>query len=79
MTIKNLSLTVQYGIEENLLELVSIPGIGRKRALSLSRFNIKTKKDILDNKAVAMNILGKKLVASLEDEIKHPGKIFIRY
>ncbi len=65
MTIKNLSLTVQYGIEENLLDLVSITGIGRKRALALSRFNIKNKKDILDNKAVAMNILGKKLVASL--------------
>jgi helicase len=77
--LKNLSLTVQYGIEENLLELVSIPGIGRKRALALSRHGITKKKDILENRALATNILGKKLAQSLEDEHKHPGKIFIRY
>ncbi|HQJ89643.1 MAG TPA: helicase-related protein, partial [Paludibacteraceae bacterium] len=77
--IKNLSLTVQYGIGENLLELVAIPGVGRKRALALSRFGITKKRHILENKQIAINVLGNKLVQSIEDEQKHPGKIFIRY
>lgn len=77
--LKNLSLTIQYGLSENLLELVAIPGIGRKRALALSRFNITKKKDILANKSIAINILGQKLTQSIEDEYKNPGKLFIRY
>lgn len=77
--LKNLSLSIQYGIEENLLELVAIPKVGRKRALALSRFGITSKKDILANKQISLNILGQSIVQSIEEEIKNPGKLFIRY
>ncbi len=76
---KNLSLTVQYGIEENLLELVSIPGIGRKRALDLSRFSIYTKADMLKHYQIAQNIVGKKIMLQIQDQKERPGKIILRF
>ena len=77
--IKNLSLTIQYGISENLLDLVKIPGIGRKRAISLYNHGITKKSQITENLQLSYNILGKKLTQSIVDEQKNPGKIFIRY
>jgi helicase len=44
--VKNLLTRVKYGIQEELMELVTIKGIGRKRARLLYRHGIKTIEDL---------------------------------
>lgn len=77
--LNDLHLHIVNGVQRNLLELVSLKGIGRKYALALSKQNIFTKKDILEKKQVAFNVLGKSLMQKVLDQIENAGKIILRY
>jgi len=77
--LENLQIMIKNGVTHQYLELISLPGIGRKRAQSLFKLGIKTKQDLINKKKVAMNCLGKKLYTDLEARIKNPGKIILTF
>ena len=56
--IDSLFMLLKYGIGQHLIELVSIEGIGRKRALDLYRAGISTKADYLAKQQIAKNVVG---------------------
>jgi helicase len=69
---------VKYGIREELLELVSLHGIGRKRARALYQHGFKTLEDIAksDEKMIAsVELIGKELARSIKEQaMKHFNK-----
>lgn len=75
----NLQMMMKNGVNHQYLELISIPGIGRKRAQNLFNLGIKTKKDLLKNRKVAMNSLGKKLYLGVEQRLKNPGRVILTF
>jgi len=79
--ITQLSLMMKNGIFHSLLDIISVPGIGRKRALDLYHLGITSKEEILANKTLATNVLGKKVVANVEAimQRKASGKLYIVY
>ncbi|AWR96408.1 DEAD/DEAH box helicase [Acidianus sulfidivorans JP7] len=56
-----LNLRVKDGIKEELIDLVKVPGIGRKRARLLYENNIKKPEDIVMNVDKVKSLLGSKL------------------
>ncbi|MCY0859569.1 MAG: DEAD/DEAH box helicase [Sulfolobaceae archaeon] len=59
--LKILNLRVKDGVKEDLLELVQIPGIGRKRARMLAKANIRHLEDVITKADKVKIILGPKL------------------
>ncbi|HIE57248.1 MAG TPA: DEAD/DEAH box helicase [Anaerolineales bacterium] len=66
-----LSIMLENGVPEDLTALVSIPHIGRKRALVLREFGIKTPDDIVKNERKGVNILGKQVYQAAKLHIMH--------
>ena len=63
---------VKYGVREELLELVSLHGIGRKRARALYLHGFKTLEDIAksDEKMLAsVELIGKELAHSIKEQV----------
>lgn len=77
--VDTLVLMMRYGIREDLIELVKLRGIGRKRALMLHAKGINEPKDILKDKVASINILGKTLYDSVKKEILSPGTFVLRF
>lgn len=77
--LENLSLMIKNGVQENVLSLVSLPGIGRKRALSLFEFGIKSPQDILKKEKVARNVLTPKIFAQVKRQIENPGEVILKF
>jgi len=75
----NLAVMLKTGVQSQYLELVSIPGIGRKRAEALWKVGIHNKKELLEKERVAKNVLGQKLFLQVMDHVKDPGKIILRF
>lgn len=74
---KNLALRVKYGIDEDLLELVSIPGIGGVIAKKLWDQGIKTVEGIIDNRTnwkVKSMVRGWDKIIDAAVKIKRRGK-----
>ncbi len=69
--IKKLRMRIKHGVREELLELVSVKGIGRKRARKLWKHGIKGIKDL---KKVSMKrlkeILGEKTAEKVKEELE---------
>ena len=74
-----LSLLIKNGVHPQVIDLISLKGVGRKRALSLYEKGIQTQQDILDNPKLASNILGAKTYKQVEAEISTPGKVFLNF
>lgn len=72
-------LMLDYGVPDKLSELIRLPKIGRKRALSLYRHNIETQQQLVENELVGRNILGSKIYETVTNQIKNPGKIFLNF
>jgi helicase len=73
-----LEIIVLNGVPESAAELVTIPGIGRVKAMRLINAGITTKQDLLNNKLLGVQILGQKLyyqVSTFVDE----GKIILYF
>jgi len=66
--VKKLRLRIKYGVKEELLELVSIKGVGRKRARKLWNANIKSIKEI---KKIPMDKLKKIVGEATAEKIKN--------
>jgi replicative superfamily II helicase len=56
---ETLTLRVRYGVPEELVELVKLPGVGGARARKLAQAGIKSLNDFLGKSQVAKNVLGK--------------------
>jgi helicase len=70
--IKNLEVRVKHGIKEELLELVSLRGVGRVRARMLYRRGFKKLKDIREADADALakvKAIGEKIARSLKEQV----------
>lgn len=67
------------GVSENLIELVQLQGVGRKRALKLYNAGIKTKDDIPKNKKLAQSIMTRPVYNRFMDELESPGKVILRF
>jgi helicase len=67
------------GVSEDLTELVSIPGVGRKRAVRLYESGIRSQSDIPKNPTVAKNIMTGPVYDRFMDAINSPGKIILRF
>ena len=76
--LKSLGIMVANGVQEYLIDLVELRGIGRKRALDLYHKGIKTKQDILDNH-IAKNILGNKTYLNVINQINPDGKVYFTF
>ncbi|HXK73218.1 MAG TPA: DEAD/DEAH box helicase [Clostridia bacterium] len=74
-----IQIRLTYGVNENMIDLVSIRGIGRKRAFALSRLGINNREDMLKKPTVVKNVLGTKLGMSVLAMIKDPTKPMIIY
>jgi len=57
-----LFLESRYGVPNNALALVQLPGIGRKRAVELLRNGIHNKTELCQSKEIASKVIGKKMV-----------------
>jgi len=64
-----LSERVRYGVKDELVELVSVKGIGRRRARKLFNAGIKSVDDILAKRILAENLIGKRIVERILKEI----------
>jgi hypothetical protein len=64
----------------NLIELIEVRGIGRKKALTLGRYGIKKIKDLVDkkNEVVVKNILKPKLYKDVIS-IYREGKVILQF
>ena len=73
---ENLRKRIRYGCKKELLNLVTLPNIGRKRARDLVNFGLQTPKDILKltskdkNKLLSLPGWGPKLLEKLTQRIK---------
>jgi len=59
--IRKIQLRLKHGIKEELLELVTLPEIGRVRARALYRAGIRSIKDFIEKKELASSIIGPKI------------------
>jgi helicase len=75
--IDSVFLMLKYGIEKHLLELVSLDGIGRKRALGLYRSGVTNKEELMKNETVGRNVLGAALYKKVRQSIEKPNAIFV--
>ena len=75
-----LGMMVLNGVPWNLIELIKIRGIGRKKALNLGRYGIKKVKDLVDekNEVVVKNILKPKLYKDVIS-IYREGKVILQF
>jgi len=62
-----LELRIKYGVREELLELVSIKGVGKVRASRLFKESITTRVDIIENEDISRDILGKSLFERIKE------------
>uniref|UniRef100_A0A7J2TH85 ATP-dependent DNA helicase Hel308 n=1 Tax=Archaeoglobus fulgidus TaxID=2234 RepID=A0A7J2TH85_ARCFL len=60
---------IRYGVKEELLELVSIKGIGRVRARKLFNAGIRTKEEVLRNISKVARIIGEKIAEKVLRDI----------
>lgn len=74
-----LSLLIKNGVHPQVIDLISLKGVGRKRAFSLYEKGITSQQDILDNPKLASNILGAKTYRQVEAEISAPGKTYLNF
>jgi helicase len=79
--LESMYMLLKYGVGKHLIELVSIEGIGRKRALALHKSGIKTKADFLEKQNLARNIVGINTYAKARFSLtnKNPKAILIQY
>jgi replicative superfamily II helicase len=75
--IDSVYLMLKHGIGQHLLELVSLDGIGRKRAMTLYRFGITNKEELLKDEKLGTNALGAALYKRVRQSIEKPGSIFV--
>jgi helicase len=75
--IDSVYLMLKYGIGHHLLDLVSLEGIGRKRAMALYRSGITNKEELLKDAKVGTNVLGAPLYKKVKQSIEKPGSIFV--
>jgi helicase len=71
--LENLRRRIVYGIREELLELVKVKGIGRVRARTLFKHNLKTPDDlekISVNKLAEIDKIGLTLADNIKSELK---------
>ena len=71
--LENLRRRIVYGIREDLLELVKVKGIGRKRARTLFKHHIKTLDDLTKipvNKLAEIDKIGLTLADNIKSELK---------
>ena len=73
-----LFLMVKNGINWDATELVKLRGVGRTRAMRLSKYGIKNKKQLLDDKNMQLvkRVLGPKLYNSLKND---DGRIILTW
>jgi helicase len=76
--ISSIQLMVTHGVQRYLIDLVKVPGIGRKRAFSLYQHGIEKPEQIVDNN-VARNILGEKTYMNVVNQIQPDGKVFFSF
>ena len=76
---ETLELMLKSGVSSKVIELVKIPGIGRKRAENLYKLGIRSPEDILKNEKVARNVLGKATFEKVKHHIEDKGKLVIRF
>ncbi len=67
--VKPLTVRIRYGVREELMELVSLRGVGRNRARILYDAGFRTKQDIMDadeSRLASMSRIGPALAASMK-------------
>ena len=72
--IEALKIRVQYGIKEDLLDLIQLKGVGRVRARNLHSSGIKTLADlrsISQEKLAAIPAIGKALAKNIQEQTKN--------
>jgi len=76
---KAISVMLINGIPYHLIDLASIKGIGRIKAMKLFEAEIKTVSDILDKEAKAVSILGRTLFNKIKFDEGNPGQITFNF
>lgn len=67
--ISKIEKRIKYGINEELVELASLRGIGRIRARKLYNAGIKNRKEILENRSSIPALIGKKMAEKVLNQI----------
>jgi len=78
--LKLLKVMLEQGVEKELVDLVQIPGVGRKRAKLLAKAGIKSRKEVVARRQLVENLLGKsvgrRVVAAAAAKVgKKSGKV----
>ncbi|AGK62027.1 Superfamily II helicase [Archaeoglobus sulfaticallidus PM70-1] len=60
---------IKYGIKDELIDLIEVKGIGRARARKLYNYGIRSKEDLLENRAKVSELIGKKWAERIIGEI----------
>lgn len=77
--LNDVQLMITNGCDETMLEIVSLPGIGRKRAQVLKSLGITTKKQMLEREDVVSNVLGRNLAQTIIAKIRNPNAIIVPF
>jgi helicase len=74
--LEKLSKRLKYGIKEDLLELVSLPNIGRKRARILVNSNINTIRDVKNCDPTRLSqLIGQRVAEALFEHLNKPKSL----
>ncbi len=66
---------IRFGIRDELVELVRLRWVGRKRARKLYNAGIKTVEDLLNNRKTAEGLIGKRIVERIVSQLEADGKV----
>lgn len=69
--LRKLTFRISKGVKEELLNLILIPGVGRRRARALYNAGIKTVEELLDNKEKVIRLFGERIGVAIINEAEN--------
>jgi hypothetical protein len=77
--VKLLDVMFSYGVPDDMSELVSIYGLGRKKALALFEHNILTLEQAMAQPVLTKNLVGKSVFQKIESKFRDPEAIILNF
>jgi helicase len=77
--VKLLDAMFSYGVPDDMSELVSIYGLGRKKALALFEHNILTLEQAMAQPVLTKNLVGKSVFQKIESKFRDPEAIILNF
>ncbi len=77
--VKMLEAMFSYGVPEDMSELISIYGLGRKKALALFQHNILTLEQAIKQEVLTKNLVGQSVYKKIEAKYRDPQSVILTF